>query len=215
HTTLFRSPSSGPSFEGRRAPIASDRTITKCKRPRTRAAASRCPWGPATRAPHPRRSALRELELLTSARLTRLLTLLLTRITREKPRSLQRRLEVLIELDERARDPMAHGLGLRRGAATCHIHLDVKLSGLRHGLEGLRDDHTEHVVREIVLKSATVHRRHAGAGLQENTRNSRLALACTVIAAVDNFGVSHIDLLRWKGAGAFAPRGDGKRLRRT
>src|SRR5690554_2769850 len=172
-------------------------------------------WSRRGERPHlSKSSALRELELLTSARLTRLQALLLTRVASKESGALQRRLRALIELDERAGDAMTHGLGLRGRSATGDVHLDVELPGLRHGLKGLRDDHAEHVVREIILEGAAVHRRDARTRLKEDARDGGLTLTSSVIAAVNNFGVSHIDLLRRKGAGAFVPRGDARRRRR-
>src|SRR5262245_33857775 len=72
-------------------------------------------------------SALAVLEPLPRSGLAVLLALLLARVAGQEPGALQDAALLRIERDERARDAVAHRLGLRGVPATLHRRPDVEL----------------------------------------------------------------------------------------
>ncbi len=88
---------------------------------------------------------------------------------------------------------MTHGFRLRRDTTAGDVHLDIERPALRRGVEGLLDDHAEHITREVVLEGAAVDLDGAFAALaEEDPRDGVLALACAVETTVDDLGSAHV-----------------------
>src|SRR5918911_1676275 len=128
--------------------------------------------------------SLRELEALARALLSVLLALLDAGVARHEARLLERAPEVAVELHQRARDAVADGSGLTRGAAARDVDDDVELVRRVGHLEGLADDYAQGLVGEVLLEGLAVDADFAGARTEVDARGRRLAPPRPVILDV-------------------------------
>src|SRR5258708_6209031 len=154
-------------------------------------------------------SALAVLEALAGAGLPVLLALLLAGVAREEARALDRATLLGVERDERARDAVAHRLGLRGLAAARARGPDVELVLRFDELERLAEHHARGLALEVVVDRKPVDDDGAVAGLEPDARDGGLSLAGGVGAGFRHGGIS-----AWREVGASAPRGDGRGWRK-
>src|ERR1700730_4393316 len=106
-----------------------------------------------------------------------LLALDLAWIARQHPALSQGRAQGLRSGHQRARDPMADGLRLRRDPAAAHAH-DYVVVALGLGqFKGLEDFHARGVTRKIDLERTLVNADGPGAGKKPHPRDRGLSLA--------------------------------------
>src|ERR1700704_426166 len=92
---------------------------------------------------------LRELEALSRALLSVLLSFFDTRIARHQPGVLQRRTKVRIEFDQRTSNPMPNSTRLTRRATARNVDQNIKLvCGVRQ-LQRLADNHAQCFVGKV------------------------------------------------------------------
>src|SRR5271163_3208882 len=121
--------------------------------------------------------ALGVLRTLASLVAAVLFALDLARVARQHPALAQRRTQRLGGDDQRARDSVAHGLGLRRDAAAANAD-DHVVMALRLGeFEGFEDLHARGVTRKIDLERALVDTDGTSAGCEAHPRDRSLAFA--------------------------------------
>src|SRR6187431_883266 len=131
-------------------------------------------------------SALAELELLTSAGLTGLLTFFLTAVARQEARLLECLATLVVLGDQRARDAVTNGLGLGAVAAAGDHGLDVVLVGELEQLQRLTGDHHSGLPLEVRADGLLVDGALTGTRRNPDARDCGLALASGV-----NLGVTH------------------------
>lgn len=102
------------------------------------------------------RLSLRELEPLTRALLSVLLTFLLTRITCDQAGLLQGRAEVGVEFHQRTRDPVTNRSGLSGRTTAIDVHKNVELADRVGQAKRLTDDHPKSFVREVRIERTTI-----------------------------------------------------------
>jgi hypothetical protein len=96
--------------------------------------------------------SLRELEALAGALLAILLAFLDARVARDQARLLQRRSQISVVFEQRARNTMTDGACLARRASASHIDQDVKLcNGLRQ-LQWLSNNHAQSFIGKICIE---------------------------------------------------------------
>src|SRR5512135_80184 len=127
---------------------------------------------------------LRELEPGAGAALTVLLALLHARVAREEAGLLECPAELAVEEAERAGDPVADRAGLARAPAALDERDDVELVARLGELQGLADDHLEHVVRKVVLEGAVVDLDRSLAGTEEHAGDGFLAASDGLVLEV-------------------------------
>src|SRR3954466_4155826 len=124
-----------------------------------------------------RRLALRELRRLARLVQAGLLALDLAGVPRQVALALEEDAKVRVDLDERARDPVAHRAGLAGRPAAVHSHAQVVLAV---ELGDLKRCHHRLPVQEpweVVLERLAVDPCLAVAGTEDHARDGRLALA--------------------------------------
>src|SRR5579875_2143229 len=121
--------------------------------------------------------ALGELRALPGLLEAGLLALLHARVAREEPAALELAAEVRVGLQQRARDPVTEGAGLRGDATAVHPGDDVHPLLVADGLERLADDPLQRGTREELIERLAVDRVAAGARLEDHPRHRGLALA--------------------------------------
>src|SRR5581483_9148891 len=125
------------------------------------------------------------LELRAGAGLPVLLPLLHPGIAGEETRPLERLAQLVVELQERARDAVADRPRLAAGPAPAHVHDRVELPPRVRQLERLGDHHPQRLAREVVLEGAPVDQDAALAGLQPDAGDGGLAASGSVEAGDD------------------------------
>src|SRR5689334_19954618 len=131
---------------------------------------------------------LRVLELRAGARLPVLLALLHPRIAGEQAGPLEGLAQLVVELQERARDAVADRACLSGGPAAAHVHDGVELAHRVGQLERLGDHHPQRLAREVVLEGAPVDQDTALAGLQPDAGDGGLAASGSIEASDDSHG---------------------------
>src|SRR5687768_8608287 len=113
-------------------------------------------------------STLRVLGSATGLAAADLLAFDLARIARDEARNAQGLAQLLVVLNERARDAVADGAGLAGDAAARNGHGEIKLVRQLHELERLADDHAAGFATEELIQRTVVHGDLAGTGLHED-----------------------------------------------
>src|SRR5436190_21053739 len=149
------------------------------------------------------RSALRELRPLAGLLETRLLALDLAVVAGQEALALQLGAQVLVDADQRARDPVAERAGLPRDAAAVDARADVVGRIGAGDLQRRGRDRAQRLAGEVLLDRLAVDRDGSGAGNEHDPRHRRLALAG---AAVRDGGVCHY-ALSCRGSGLWAACG--------
>src|ERR1041385_1724428 len=111
---------------------------------------------------------LRELRRFAGLVEAGLLALHDASVAREEARALERHAQLRIELDESARDPVAHRAGLAARPPAVHAHADVVAPlELRH-LQRREQRLPVNRTREVLLDRAAVEPRRAVAGAKDH-----------------------------------------------
>src|SRR5262249_4821050 len=110
-----------------------------------------------------------------------LLSLFCPRVAAHKPCLFEPQPELRIQLDQSARQPVAHRAGLTRDAASIHVDVDVILAYRIGQVKRLPNDHSVSLVRKIVVKLPLVDRDLARTGSDEYPGSSALAPPCPVV----------------------------------
>src|SRR5687768_12158581 len=113
--------------------------------------------------------SFRELEPLSCALLSVLLTFFLTRVTRDQAGLLQGRAKVGVEFHQRTRDPVTNGSRLARRTTAINIHENVELADRVGQAKRLTDDHPKSFVREVRIERTAINNDVAAARTQVNT----------------------------------------------
>src|SRR6188472_3441603 len=101
--------------------------------------------------------SLRKLEAFAGALLAVLLAFLDARVARNQARAFERRSQIGVRLEQRARDAVANSACLSRRAAAGDVDYQVKLAGGFGQLQRLPNDHAQRLVWEVTLKRFAVH----------------------------------------------------------
>ena len=143
--------------------------------------------------------ALRELEGTTGFGASVLLALDRAAVAGEETTLLQKRSQIRLEGDHRARKTMAHGAGLTRKAAANHRAFDVELRRPIGADERLLQKHAQDGAGKIDFKRLAVDGDPSAAALYPNTRHRILSAAGRIGTAL---GMSSFGLAGAGAAGA-------------
>lgn len=102
--------------------------------------------------------SLRELKPLSRALLSVLLTFLLSRVSRNQARFLERRAKIGVEFHQRPRDAMTNRTGLSSRSAAIDIYQNVELARGIGQAERLTNDHPQSFIRKIGIERTPVDR---------------------------------------------------------
>ena len=127
---------------------------------------------------------LAELEALARALLSVLLPLFDSRIARYQARLLQRRPQIAVVFNQRARDAMTNGACLSRRSAARHINEDVELVRSFSHLQRLSNDHAQRFVRKIRFECFPIDLKSAVAWSQINSSGRCFATPGSVVLNV-------------------------------
>src|SRR6185436_17518154 len=97
---------------------------------------------------------------------------------------LERLPELVVELQQRAGDPVPYGARLAGRPATAHIDGGIELAQRARELQRLADHHAQRLAREILLEGAAIDQDIAAAGLEPDAGDGGLAPAGSVVASV-------------------------------
>jgi hypothetical protein len=134
-----------------------------------------------------------ELKTATCPFATVLLTLFLSRISRQKTAFVQCRTKVLIKVNERTRNSQTDRTCLTAQPASIHLRPDTKLLRCFCCFKRLLNNHSKGFAREIYLNLLTVDDNIFTPRLKPHPSNGPLAATCRVICIFFRFGFFNHD----------------------
>src|SRR5437763_13100036 len=143
-------------------------------------------------------------ELLATARLVEadLLSLDLARIPRHQASLRQRRLQLIVIVDQRARYAVAHGAGLARLPAADHVDHHVERLFVVRENQRLAHNHPARLAREELVDGLLVDDDIPRALFDEDACDRRLAATRAVVIITDHRGLNRMVMKRAGGMGS-------------
>ena len=123
----------------------------------------------------------RELEALSSSRLTILLALLHARIASQKSRLLQQRTQLHAELTKRAGKSMLCGAGLTPHPASAYRNDDIEFGRIVGSHQRLLHQHAVGFIEKVCFEGFVVNSKCARSGSEEDASGRCFPAACSVV----------------------------------